>query len=436
MSLSRYGDYKPVELGWLSDVPAHWNVFPLKRVAELQLAKRDVAPTDQYVGLENVSSWTGEIAVAGTAADGLGIEFAVGDVLFGKLRPYLAKVALAHTSGIGSTEFLVLRGKQVEPNFLRYSMVSRPFIDAVNASTYGAKMPRANWEDIGSLPQPVPPLAEQRAIADFLDRETAKIDALVAKQEQLIERIEEERQATLTELVLRGLNRDVPTVEGPVEGWGRIPAHWRVLRLKHLSKTISKGTTPSTIGAELTTSGIRFLKAENISNERVSAEPAFFIDEETNDALARSKLRERDILMVIAGATTGKSAVLTADLIPANTNQAVCFIRLKDPTYATFVQSWLRSKFIFHQVWTQAVQSAQPHLSMEDVGRLQVPVPPKEEVEPLAAKIESSERAVAEALAKVNQFRRTLIERRSALITAAVTGQIKVGNTFAAEVAA
>jgi type I restriction enzyme S subunit len=291
-------------------------------------------------------------------------------------------------------------------------------------------------ERLASFKLIVPPPPEQRAIADFLDRETAKIDALIAKQEELIKRIEEKRQSALTHLLLRGLDDSVETADSGVQGWGFIPSHWRVLRLKLLAKTISKGTTPSTIRGDLTNTGIRFLKAENISEGQVLNVPEFYIDDTTNDALSRSKLKAHDILIVIAGATTGKSAVLHPEMIPANTNQAVCFIRLIDPECSTFVQSWLRSKFIYHQIWTQAVQSAQPNLSMENVGNLQIPVPSRNEMLAISAEIRRTEHSVMLALKQANDLRRVLIERRSALITAAITGQIEVAANLAAEAAA
>ena len=122
-------------------------------------------------------------------------------------------------------------------------MSSRAFIDAVNATTYGAKMPRANWEDVGSQPQPHPPLPEQRAISDFLDRETAKIDALIAKQEELIERIEEKRKAFTTHAVTKGVGAGSVLRESGVEWIGNIPTHWSVMRMKRVAKLESPTDT-------------------------------------------------------------------------------------------------------------------------------------------------------------------------------------------------
>ena len=101
--------------------------------------------------MENIESWTGKrIKTEEIIPESISNRFYKGDILFGKLRPYLAKIFLAPNDGICSSEFLVLRSEAIEKRFLFYSIVSHEFIDTVNSSTYGAKMPRANWQFIGN----------------------------------------------------------------------------------------------------------------------------------------------------------------------------------------------------------------------------------------------------------------------------------------------
>ena len=231
MSSANNGPLSHADGAWLNRLPNRWDVVRLKFAVRVRSVKRNVVPKDRYIGLEHVESWTGRLQNSEDAsanAEGLGVVFEAGDVLFGKLRPYLAKVFLADRPGIASTEFLALQGVRVEAGFLRYCFVSEPFIGAVVAATYGAKMPRANWEDIGNLPQVVPPRQEQRAIADFLDRETAKIDALIAAQERLIALLDEKRQATITHAVTKGLDPNAPMKESGLPWLGRIPSHWTI----------------------------------------------------------------------------------------------------------------------------------------------------------------------------------------------------------------
>ena len=162
--------------------------------------REDLRP---YIGLEHITSWTGEIIASDEATpDGLITHFKKGDILFGKLRPYLAKVTAPNFNGVCSTEAIVIKpSKRVITRFLRYSLSSETFIDRVNATTFGTKMPRANWESIGSEAIWIPDLSTQREIADFLDRETARIDAVKEKTLLSVDRLKEYRSALITAAV-------------------------------------------------------------------------------------------------------------------------------------------------------------------------------------------------------------------------------------------
>lgn len=175
-----------------------------------------------YIGLEHIASWTGDIMGSDdTEPEGIVAHFSKGDILFGKLRPYLAKVASPDFKGVCSTEVLVLRpGKRMERRFLRYTLASSVFIDRVNAATYGAKMPRANWENIGTEIIWAPDLTTQRAIADFLDNETVRLQQIQETTQQSINRLREYRSALITAAV---------TGQIDVAEWGKAGAEERRL---------------------------------------------------------------------------------------------------------------------------------------------------------------------------------------------------------------
>ena len=195
---------KPSGVEWLGEVPEHWEVKRLKMACHL--INRKVEPDAEkpfpYIGMENVESWTGQLSLSDDVIPtGIANEFQVGHTLFGKLRPYLAKAYNPDFDGLCSTEFLVLKGIDIDRRVLAYSLLSRGFINLVDSSTYGSKMPRASWDFIGNCLLPIAPADEQRAIADFLDRETTKIDALVAKIKTAVERLQEYRSALITAAV-------------------------------------------------------------------------------------------------------------------------------------------------------------------------------------------------------------------------------------------
>ena len=166
-----------------------------------------------YIGLENIEPHTGKLAehtisslssIASTAREPrLGTRFLRGDVLFGKLRPYLAKAWLAEFEGVCTTEALVLRPHTIEPRYLRFYLLSPHVLDAIDASTFGSKMPRADWQFIGNLHVPSLTIGQQREVADYLDSETAEITRLIGSKKRSIELLRE-RRSSLISAVMTG----------------------------------------------------------------------------------------------------------------------------------------------------------------------------------------------------------------------------------------
>lgn len=184
----------------------HSNDSASSRHSDLERSEREESHknnnTNFRIGLENIESKTGKyIPTSEIVFEEDGIKFENGDILFGKLRPYLAKVFLADRGGICVSEFLVLRTKGTNKHFLKFLMLSPLFIDIVDSSTYGTKMPRANWEFIGNLKIPLPPLQEQKQIAEFLDSEISKIDSIIEKIKKQIELIKEYKNSLINQAV-------------------------------------------------------------------------------------------------------------------------------------------------------------------------------------------------------------------------------------------
>lgn len=207
-SLDACPKLKPSGVEGLGDVPEHWKIQRLRSVT----TRTDRALTGSggeervYIGMEDVESWTGKLASA--TAMSLKVSspssrgFQRGDVLFGKLRPYLAKSCSPDFDGLCSGEFLVLEGKGDFDNcYLLYLLLSQYMVAMADAAAYGTKMPRTNWQEVGSLRVPVPPILEQRAICSYLDGATARIDNLVRQAQLLVDRLREKRQALITAAV-------------------------------------------------------------------------------------------------------------------------------------------------------------------------------------------------------------------------------------------
>lgn len=342
-----YPEYKDSGVEWLGEIPEDWSVTKLKYIADLQTAKSNNSD-ELFVGLENISSGDGKyISKEESIADGTSVSFEKNDVLFGKLRPYLAKSWLATFSGVCSSEFLVLRTAKLHPKYLNYYSLTNEFIEQVNSSTYGSKMPRASWEFIGLLPVPTCSYFLSERVAWFLDHETAKIDNLIDKQQQLIELLKEKRQAVISHAVTKGLNPDVPMKYSGVEWLGEVPEHWVGSSLKYMAKVIDC----KHITAEFSDVGIPVASISEVKN--------WFVD------LSTAKLtNKKDYSLLIDGgrkpvcgdiiysrnATVGEAAIVSDNMPDFAMGQDVCLIKTNEKVIPEFILYTLKSELIAQQL--------------------------------------------------------------------------------------
>lgn len=249
--LKPYPVYKDSGVEWLGDVPEHWEVQRIKSVVNnvIQLTG-ELQDGDLYVALEHVESWTGRLRYASSEVsfDSQVKRFQTGDVIFGKLRPYLAKVTRPKKNGVCVGEFFVLRpyGSNVTAPYMEQLLRSKPIIDAINCSTFGAKMPRADWQFVGGMVVPLPSLPEQTAIVRFLDYVDNRIRRSIHAKQKLITLLEEEKQAIIHHAVTRGIDPDVPLKSSGVEWLGDVPEHWEVKPAKFFFREVDERSTTGT----------------------------------------------------------------------------------------------------------------------------------------------------------------------------------------------
>ncbi len=188
---------------WLGIIPRGWQTIRLKHMVTLRNKKGEHVPGQQYVGLENIESWTGRLIEPSSdiIMDGQCTLFKKRDVLFCKLRPYLAKCIVAESDGCCTSELLVLESKTLDPQLLKFIMLSVDFIEQVNSSTYGSKMPRANWEFIGSLEIPLFDKLEQTEMLLLLTSKLGHVDRLIARILEQINLLKEAKQSLIYEAV-------------------------------------------------------------------------------------------------------------------------------------------------------------------------------------------------------------------------------------------
>jgi len=190
---------KDSEIDWLGEIPEHWEIKKLKYKVKLITEKN--SSELQKVGLENIESLSGKYIETDSDFEGEGIHFEIGDILYGKLRPYLAKVFLADFEGAAVGDFFVLRPAGVVlSSFVKYRLLSTSFTEISNSSTYGSKMPRVSWEYMSDLFFAWPSIVEQNEIVQYIENYTTTVNQKVVTTKRLIEQLKEYKTALISEV--------------------------------------------------------------------------------------------------------------------------------------------------------------------------------------------------------------------------------------------
>lgn len=429
-----YAQYK--ELGrsgvsWLQKKPSHWRIKRLKFSTDLINNKVRVEDSPlPYLGLEHIESWTGrKINGEISNSEGLASSFVVGDVLFGKLRPYLAKVYLAQQDGLISSEALVVRSKdELHAEFLKYYMLSRDFINIVDSSTYGSKMPRASWDFIGNLPVLLPDVEEQKVIARFLDFKTAQIDSLIAKKKALLDKLVEKRTALISHAVTKGLDSSVAMKDSGVAWLGKIPVHWAIDRAKWSVSSCQNGVWGAEPDGEDDLVCIRVADFDRQSL-RVSTEKL------TMRSIAEKDRRNRllnngDLLLEKSGGGEHQLVGTVVEFnqpFPAVSSNFIARMVASDdfdPRFLVYVHSHLYAGRVNYRSikQTTGIQNLDSQSYLDE----SIAYPPLEEQKVIGKFLDDVSARMDVQKELINAVIDRLMEYRSALVTNAVTGKIDV----------
>lgn len=378
----------------------------LKQLASLQ-GECTSSNKRPYVALENLESWTGKLAegtelpVRVPASTGMATA-EPGDVLFGKLRPYLAKSWVVNQPVLASTELICMRPQsQVNPRWLGYLITSVPFVGWASATSDGTKMPRTSWEKINQYRTAVPQRVEQQAIADYLDTETARIDALISKKRHLIQLLTEKTRYKAHTLT--------------TEGWNQAP-------LRRLVSKMKTGTTPPPGQlAELTGDDVAWYSPGDIGSFLEMRQPARTLSARAIEDGMNPLFPAESTLIVGIGATAGRVGHCTK---PSTGNQQITCIEGNSRVFRRFLswQLWARSE----EIREVAPYTTLPILNNDFLRSLAFFAPPLEAQREIADQLDQIAGRDTLALRHLNRQITLLEESRSALITAAVTGEIDV----------
>ncbi len=434
MSFPRYEKYKDSGVAWLGEVPEHWKIIRLKH--NFRLLTEKTVRRENPVALENIESWSGRFIQTESTFEGEGVAFEKGDILFGKLRPYLAKAYLTNASGEAVGDFHVLRPvNDANGKFAQYQLLNHVFIAIVDSSTFGAKMPRVNWDFLGNMVLTMPPDVEQQTIAAFLDRETAKIDALIAEQQRLIELLKEKRQAIISHAVTKGLplpspsgrgagGEGVPMKDSGIEWLGEVPAHWEIVPIKRMTLLITDGAhvSPDTEGGVYD-----FVSTKDVSESGIDFESSLKTSPASYEYLVRTGCQPLlgDILFSKDG-TIGRTVVIDEDREFVVASSLIIIrpdSRILDSTYFNYL---CQAFVVIAQVESFVKGAGLPRLSIQNLLKVIGIFPPIQEQKEIATFLDQETTKLDNLTTEAQHAIDLLKERRSALISAAVTGKIDV----------
>ncbi len=432
-----YPAYKDSGVEWLGKVPDGWKVKPLWTVTTVNNDERDRNIKDldeiEYVDISSVTLEYGVSnptrMLAKDAPSRAQRKAKSGDVVISTVRTYLraiGKVLPEHEAAIFSTGFAIVRSsKEITPSFLYYALLSEYFLSEVEARSNGISYPAINASDLLKINIAVPLLEEQIKLTQLLDRETVRIDALVSKKTRFIELLREKRQALITQAVTRGLDPNVNMKDSGVEWLGEVPEHWDIGVLCHIASRTVVGIAEAATHA-YANSGVPILRSTNIRPYKIIGEifhinPKFALDKGT-------KLINAGDLITVRTGNAGVTAV-----IPAELDGCQCFTMLITTLQSAYIPNfycyWMNSVTAMHYFALEGWGTAQINISVPILKALPVPMLSNQEQKEIVAYLDLETTRIDSLITKTQHSINLLKERRAALITAAVTGQIDVRNT-------
>ena len=440
----KYAEYKDSGVEWLGEIPSHWDSKPLKYLCTYNdevLTETISSDTEiQYIDIGSVSATEGishiETMLFKDAPSRARRIVKDGDVIVSTVRTYLEAIAPIDNPPenlIVSTGFAVIRpNKNLYKGYAAYCLRAKGFIKEVVARSVGVSYPAINSSDLVNIAVPSIAYSEQTKIANFLDHETAKIDSLIAKQEKLIELLKEKRQAVISHAVTKGLNPDVAMKDSGVEWLGQVPEHWVRYAIKNLCY-VNDGNHGEEYPTEAdfveNGEGVPFIRAGDFEDFRVVSKNLRYISHEKNNSMRKGRLQENDILFVNRGATIGKLCIIDNAYAGSNLNSQIAYLRadktLVDYRYLTY---FLSSLYTQTNIVSSIYGGALPQYPIQNIINLDVWSGGLEEQSMIADYLDEQVQIIVYLIGKCELAIKLLQERRTALISAAVTGKIDVRN--------
>jgi len=437
VSSRAYSAYKISTIDWIEKLPRDWSEASLKRLFRIYGGS---TPSS------NEENWGGEIAwftpadlsqvtsmylggpnrhITRKGLDSCGAPLVPGgSIILSTRAPIGSSAIILHEAATNQGCKALVPARGVNSEYYAYLLsVLAEYLQGLGKGTTFLELSR---DALGTVGVPLPSEEEQREIAAFLDDEITKIDALIEEQQRLIELLEEKRQAVISHAVTKGLDPDAPMKDSGVEWLGEVPAHWSIARIKHI--TLSRGgSTPSKENLDYWNGAIPWVSPKDMKQNEISDS----IDHVTDAAIRETGLgliEPNSVLIVVRGMILDHSIPVALTEVPVTINQdmkALTAGESIDPGYLLILLTGLK-QVLFEFVDSSA--HGTKTFQWERFQNLDVPLPPLQEQRKICRQLAFSSKLIERLLKEANRSIQILSERRSALISAAVTGKIDVRN--------
>src|SRR5690554_4446683 len=318
--------------------------------------------------------------------------------------------------------------ENIVPKFLNYQLHSKQLRHNLLTGANGFTRINLKIDKVIDLLTALPPIAEQTSIASFLDRKTSEIDDIIADKKRLLELYEEEKTAIINQAVTKGLDPNAPMKDSGIEWLGEIPEHWEVKKLKMLVSKVGSGVTPKGGSSVYLSIGIPLIRSQNVHFDSLKLDDVAFISEEVDEEMSNSRIQDGDVLLNITGASIGRCYFVPEGFGRGNVNQHVCIIRPNiNEVNTVYLSLLLRSEIGQLQIRLQQTGANREGLNFEQLKNFHLPIATSlSEQQSIVHHIESECSKIDFKKARTEKLIELLTEYRTALISEAVTGKIKV----------
>ena len=440
--MKAYPDYKDSEYDWVESIPDGWNIVALKYLVFPKITDGPhVTPALVDDGIPFISAeavQNGRINFDARRGNITREQHEIyarkclpqrDDIFFVKSGATTGKLAYVNTDiefGVWSP-IAVIRAKKTKTysKYLYQAIRSTYFQTQVQTSWSYGTQPNIGMRVIENLRIIIPPLPEQKTIADFLDRKTTKIDKLIEKKKRQVALLKEQRTALINQAVTKGLNPDVPMKDSGIDWLGEIPRHWNVVPMKWLVD-VRDGTHDTPAYLEASKETIPFVTSKDFDGNNIDFSNVKYISQSEHQHFnERSKVDQGDVLMSMIGGNIGKALIVTGDREFSIKNVALLKTD-RDISLSKYILYYIRSGLLNTQINIKSRGGAQSFLSLSDIRNLLFFKMPKQERKSITNYLDKRMSSIDISLKKLLNGIKLLQEYRTALISAAVTGKIDV----------